>query len=106
MYYLVHNRLLLGYLVTRIKIGVIFALFYIISYANIKNVMVGHGEMIKQEHISKKIWYKPELRVLCRGESEENVLITCKSWKEIAGPNGNQQCRDWGGGQCRDSASS
>ena len=34
--------------------------------------------MTKQEHILKKIWKKPELRVLCRGESEENVLDVCK----------------------------
>ncbi len=38
--------------------------------------------MIKQEHISKKIWRKPELRVLCRGESEENVLASCKSYQD------------------------
>ena len=49
---------------------------------------------MKQEHILKKIWKKPELRVLCRGESEENVLAVCKHYQEawFAGPLGIFAC--------------
>ncbi len=61
--------------------------------------------MTKQEHISKKTWSKPELRVLCRGESEENVLGGCKDNNQPGhGPTGNkcrkgkwcEPCNVWG----------
>ena len=52
-------------------------------------------KMIKQEHIAKKIWHKPELQVLCRGESEENVLGGCKIdiGYSNTGPGGFSRCR-------------
>ena len=62
--------------------------------------------MAKKDHIPKKTWQKPELQVLCRGESAENVLIVCKVWKVEGGPEGNHHCRSWGGGQCHDSSNS
>jgi len=34
--------------------------------------------MVEQKNMLKKIWQKPELQVICRGTSEENVLDACK----------------------------
>ncbi|MCK5100625.1 MAG: hypothetical protein KAR45_21120 [Desulfobacteraceae bacterium] len=44
--------------------------------------------MTKQKLILKKIWQKPELRVLCRGKSEENVLTACKTYRDPMFGNG------------------
>ena len=51
--------------------------------------------MAEQEHISKKKWQKPELHVLSRGESEENVLGGCKMdiGHSNNGPGGFSRCR-------------
>ena len=50
--------------------------------------------MAKKGHIPKKTWQKPELQVLCRGESEENVLAGCKNHGSIfgSGPFGLPGC--------------
>ncbi|MCP3875010.1 MAG: hypothetical protein GY699_17895 [Desulfobacteraceae bacterium] len=64
--------------------------------------------MVKQEHISKKIWQKPELKVICRGESEENVLASCKgmgSWLG-SGPFGIVTCGQGGEWFCNASTNS
>ena len=58
--------------------------------------------MIKQEHTAKKKWCKPELQVLSRGESEENVLAGCKMYEHSIwgdGP-GGYQCNIWTGWAC------
>ena len=55
--------------------------------------MTEQGKMAKQEHIVKKTWKKPELQVLSRGESEENVLAGCKaSLLGDLGPQGSGRC--------------
>lgn len=41
----------------------------------------------------KKIWKKPELKVICKGETEENVLAGCKtSIFGDLGPQGSGRC--------------
>ena len=89
-----------GYPVANRMIGIIFALFYITDYINDKDVIAGHGEMTKQEHISKKIWKKPKLRVLCRGTSEENVLSICKNDQPHSSGPGWNKCRHAGTPSC------
>jgi hypothetical protein len=64
--------------------------------------------MAKQEHTLKKIWQTPELRVLSKGESEENVLASCKnlgSWFG-SGPFGLPGCGQGSEWVCNSAANS
>ncbi len=63
--------------------------------------------MEEQEQIQKKLWQKPELRILCRGENEENVLASCKNHGSFfdGGP-GGLQCGDPWSWMCKDNTGS
>lgn len=62
---------------------------------------------VKQNKIIKKQWQKPELQVICRGESEENVLGSCKNHGSLwdNGPEGIS-CTSWVSFFCSTSSNS
>jgi hypothetical protein len=88
------NRLLDANDVTGVIVGILFAKS-IITVIKIVEIMT------EQKKILKRAWQKPELKILCRGESEENVLASCKNHVSFmqGGPLG-WDCKSLGGLIC------
>jgi hypothetical protein len=46
--------------------------------------------------LNKKVWIKPEVRVLIRNNEHESVLCTCKNNSAYMGGPGNSHCHATG----------